>query len=312
MGGVLKKLFKIIVVPLSITLSIIGIGLIVLGFLGPSLAKNYLPQLLSSLPSDLQTLIENGIGPFCDFAKYFGAVLTALGIFGVVVSCLGISTLLRLYGVTAFIIAGIFAIGFYQFTSGSVETKLKNSTKDTIREKYYGCDDKSTTTLAWTMATFLLRCCGVDNYADFNETQYWNRNCTMQNNVTIYQKSPISCCVNNATKNLPTLPDISTIAGLTSLPAVIQNFISLIAGNSFMTDFAKDFDPKCSEQPNADNSNYMTGCWSKVISMFEKYFNIIKIVLYVILAILILIGLLAIGASFHMDPDKKNEVSKNK
>lgn len=121
-------------------------------------------------------------------------ILIAVGAFMFLVSFLGYcgalkesQCMLTLYGILLIAIlileitAGVLAVVY----KSTAEQETKNILKTSLEKFYNSTDSQDAVTLAWDTLQINLKCCGVDNYEDYQQNQVWK-----QQSYVI----PPSCC----------------------------------------------------------------------------------------------------------------------
>lgn len=122
-------------------------------------------------------------------------VLIAIGGFLFVASFLGYCGALResqcmltTYGILLLLllVAEIGAVFYVTSNREKVEEQTKKMLKDSLVKYYSGKNESDAVTVVWDQLQANFKCCGVDNYEDFDEKLHWSNR---------KERIPASCCV---------------------------------------------------------------------------------------------------------------------
>ncbi|KAK7492413.1 hypothetical protein BaRGS_00016286 [Batillaria attramentaria] len=155
----------------------------------------------------LQKLIENSgshsslsnfnIGDYLESATLafilLGVFFFLLGIVGCIGACCKVKCFLVLYAVViGIIIVGEIVFVVLLFTiRDTLEDTLRSPLYESLENSYEGLNSSTAISLGWNF----FKCCGVENYTDFEKATKWqqHRNYSI-GNVTYELKVPIACC----------------------------------------------------------------------------------------------------------------------
>ncbi|XP_030749696.1 CD82 antigen-like [Sitophilus oryzae] len=160
-------------------------------------------------------------------------ILVAVGAFMFLVSFLGYCgalkesrCMLTLYGILLIAILLLeIAAGVLAFTYKSkAEDETKNIMKASIEKYYNSTDHKDAVTVAWDALQISLRCCGVDDYTDYQDNKAWKE----QDNII-----PPSCCALNSENQVldPTCTTTPTLSNSYYKTGCYQKIIEWIMAN---------------------------------------------------------------------------------
>jgi len=176
-------------------------------------------------------------------------ILMAAGVTIFVLSLLGYCgalkesrCLLGFYGflLVVILLLEITACGFAFFYKDKADIEVKKFLTDTI-SKYdplLGNDtvsDDSPPTVIWNGLMLKLKCCGVESYTDFQESQKFK-----DSGLQV----PLTCCAVNE--------EVFKYNGSISL-----------------------LDPNCTRDPKMENSYYKTGCYDRMMKLIANHMNIV-------------------------------------
>ncbi|XP_072391470.1 tetraspanin-9-like [Diabrotica undecimpunctata] len=175
--------------------AILGVGLWL------KIDKNSFIGLLKIVPYEqVQDFTKPGV------IEHLSYLLMGIGGIMFIVSFLGYcgamresQCMLTTYGLLLLVIlileitAGCLAIIY----KGTAETEVKNVLKTSLSKYYSNSENGSAANLAWDGLQMSLKCCGVDDYADYQKNENWAKGDKV---------IPESCCVLNENKK----PKVST------------------------------------------------------------------------------------------------------
>ncbi|KAA8588748.1 tetraspanin-6 [Etheostoma spectabile] len=156
-----------------------------------------------------------------------GAVIVIFGLFGCFATCRGSPWMLKLY---AMFLTLVFLAELVAGVSGFIfrhEIKAKLGVAYDRAVKSYNSTDSSSTAVDAIQRT--LHCCGVNNYTDWRDTAYFEKN-----------GIPASCCKDNTNCSPETLKDLDkagkevyTSGCFSQVTHVMESNLGIIAGISF-------------------------------------------------------------------------------
>uniref|UniRef100_A0A3Q3VIT6 Tetraspanin n=1 Tax=Mola mola TaxID=94237 RepID=A0A3Q3VIT6_MOLML len=156
-----------------------------------------------------------------------GATIVIFGLFGCFATCRGSPWMLKLYAMflilvfLAELVAGVSGFIFRHEINAKLGVAYKNAVK------FYNSTDTSSSAVDTIQRT--LHCCGVTNYTNWNETEYFKAN-----------GIPTSCCKDNTKCSPETLKDLEkaeaevyTMGCFTLVTSGMEANLGIIAGISF-------------------------------------------------------------------------------
>ncbi|GAA6223038.1 tetraspanin-6 [Lates japonicus] len=156
-----------------------------------------------------------------------GATIVIFGLFGCFATCRGSPWMLKLYAMfltlvfLAELVAGVSGFIFRHEIKAKLGTAFENAVKS-----YNGTDNSSA---AVDGIQITLHCCGVRNYTDWSETDYFKA-----------KGIPVSCCKDNTKCSEETLKDINKAGSevyatgcFAKVTQVMEANLGIIAGISF-------------------------------------------------------------------------------
>ncbi|XP_031158737.1 tetraspanin-7 [Sander lucioperca] len=156
-----------------------------------------------------------------------GAIIVIFGLFGCFATCRGSPWMLKLYAMfltlvfLAELVAGVSGFIFRHEIKAKLGVAYKNAVKS------YNSTDSSSIAVDAIQRT--LHCCGVNNYTDWNDTDYFKKN-----------GIPASCCKDNTNCTPETLKDLDkagkevyTTGCFSRVTHVMESNLGIIAGISF-------------------------------------------------------------------------------
>lgn len=190
---------------------------------GSHLLDNYLQDLYAALQKLIEktgsssSLSNFNIGDYLQSATLafilLGTFFFLIGIIG----CIGACCKVRCFLVVYAIIIGLIIIGEIVFVillftiRDHLEETLQSPLYSSLRNDYEGLNSSDAISLGWNFAMITFKCCGVNNYSDFQEANKWSRSYVL--NATGYNLTvPIACCKMNGSFPDVTVPDDLTCA----------------------------------------------------------------------------------------------------
>ncbi|XP_030252437.1 tetraspanin-6 [Sparus aurata] len=156
-----------------------------------------------------------------------GAIIVIFGLFGCFATCRGSPWMLKLYAMfltlvfLAELVAGVSGFIFRHEIKAKLGVAYKNAVKN------YNSTDTSSIAVDAIQRT--LHCCGVHNFTDWGDTEYFKQ-----------KGIPASCCRDNAKCSPETLSDLEKAATevylkgcFTLVTDVMESNLGIIAGISF-------------------------------------------------------------------------------
>lgn len=156
-----------------------------------------------------------------------GATIVIFGLFGCFATCRGSPWMLKLYAMfltvvfLAELVAGVSGFIFRHEIKAKLGVAYKNAVKN------YNSTDSVSSAVDVIQRT--LHCCGVENYTDWNGTDYFKD-----------KGIPVSCCLDNSKCSPESLKDLSlagkevyTTGCFTLVTNVMESNLGIIAGISF-------------------------------------------------------------------------------
>lgn len=207
---------QILLVLINFLFSLIGIALLVVACLvrfGSDLLDSYLQGAYSAFQKALEeaaasndvNISELDIGDLAGDASLafivIGAFFFVLGIFGCIGAVCKVKFLLIVYTIvllTIFVAELIFVILLFTIKS-TIDGWIRTPLITKLEEDYTGTNGTDPFSLTMNFVMHEFKCCGIDNYSEFNATSKWNRT---QNDQII----PYICCMNTKDKTCVTNP----------------------------------------------------------------------------------------------------------
>nr|KAG5703581.1 hypothetical protein BaRGS_000966 [Batillaria attramentaria] len=245
--GVCTGFSQCALVVINAIFALFGLVFLVVGCVvrfGSHLLDKYLQDFYGAL----QKLIENSgshsslsnfnIGDYLESATLafilLGVFFFLLGIVGCIGACCKVKCFLVLYAVViGIIIVGEIVFVVLLFTiRDTLEDTLRSPLYESLENSYEGLNSSTAISLGWNFAMITFKCCGVENYTDFEKATKWqqHRNYSI-GNVTYELKVPIACCKLNGS-----FPDVK-------VPET----------------------PTCAVNPTTNNTNIDQGCYNALV-----------------------------------------------
>lgn len=204
--GACKGCSQFFLVLVNIVFSLIGITLLVVGCVvrwGTEFMNSILQDSYSKLTEALKDAgVDKNLNDFnvADFVGdatlafiILGAFFFVLGILGCVGACCQVKCMLVVYVVFLVLLLLVevtFIILIFAVRS-EVDSWIKKPFKKAVKEDYKGINATDSISIAINFVSVEFKCCGVDNYADFNSSQLWRKETNVTNPVI-----PAICCKN--------------------------------------------------------------------------------------------------------------------
>lgn len=204
--GACKGCSQFFLVLVNIVFSLIGITLLVVGCVvrwGTEFMNSILQDSYSKLTAALKDAgVDKNLNDFnvADFVGdatlafiILGAFFFVLGILGCVGACCQVKCMLVIYVVFLVLLLLVevtFIILIFAVRS-EVDSWIKTPFKKAVKEDYKGINATDSISIAINFVSVEFKCCGVDNYADFNSSQHWRKETNVTNPVI-----PAICCKN--------------------------------------------------------------------------------------------------------------------
>lgn len=198
--GCLSGVARVLLVVINIVFLLLGLALTAVGFLlryGQSVYKPFLEFGLFQLQKALK---ETNLGDFnvedIDMGEALlslalgliigGLVLFGIAFFGCCGACCKFKLLLWIYAliIIVFVVGEAVGIGLLYGKPDLVKDHLKSTLND-----YQGLGGKDVNSLTWNVMMIQFKCCGVDDYKDFDTTLPWAK---PTGGVTL--ETPVACC----------------------------------------------------------------------------------------------------------------------
>ncbi|XP_062577604.1 tetraspanin-9-like [Saccostrea cucullata] len=196
-----------------------------------------------------------------------GAILLGVSFFGCCGACCKVQVLLITYAVILIVLLlGQIIMVILMYASAVVKNTVREELKVSVKD-FHGVAGVNVESMLWNAAMVELKCCGVEDYNDFNlYAKSWNNTPTMRNGQTDPLDTPVACCVD--------LPETKTDA------------------------------ETCAKKPlDSTKSYYNKGCFDKIWDMmFEN-----PLMLGIVLTVAFLIQLLLIVFTIMMYKQNKDE-----
>ncbi|XP_054453621.1 tetraspanin-7 [Anoplopoma fimbria] len=159
-----------------------------------------------------------------------GAIIVIFGLFGCFATCRGSPWMLKLYAMfltlvfLAELVAGVSGFIFRHEIKAKLGFAYKNAVKT-----YNSTDSSSRSSTAVDAIQITLHCCGVNNYTDWNTTDYFKE-----------KGIPASCCKETTNCSSEILKDMNkagkevyTVGCFARVTHVMESNLGIIAGISF-------------------------------------------------------------------------------
>ncbi|KAL4228811.1 Tetraspanin [Mactra antiquata] len=217
--GCFDGLGRVILVAVNVIFLLIGLTVTVLGLVlrfGETLYRPFLETGITYLKDALQ---DTQLDSFDVDSINISEVLTSLSIglivggialslisfFGCFGACSSSNCLLYTYAliVVLFVIGEAVGVGLLYGKPDLIKTPMKS----TLYEKFAGLGSSEVFSLTWNIIMIQFKCCGVDNYEDFDSssTSQWTPVTLGGNTYTL--DTPMACC-----KTLPTSTTLDNCA----------------------------------------------------------------------------------------------------
>lgn len=169
-----------------------------------------------------------------------GCVVACLAFLGAFGACCNSKCLLGTYVVFLCIIIIIEIVLAVLFFTQTVDSQIKTTLQKTFIDNYVGIEDLGIYSLASNVLMLMFKCCGLNDYLDFDTDQDMQRTMTVsdgKHSESVNLTTPVSCC--KFTGDFPEIqfPNITT----------------------------------CASAPTDEISNWKTGCWGQVTSSIGSY-----------------------------------------
>ncbi|XP_059179698.1 tetraspanin-18-like [Physella acuta] len=220
--------------------ALLGLCLIILACLlkfGSNMVENYFKDKLTGTLNFINSSGSRGDMATFDLGEYLGIVvyvMIAIGVLILVISLCGCCG----------------SIGKIRYVLIGVRDVIREPLLKSLREEYRGINGTDVITTGWNFFMIVFKCCGVDDYQDFQSASKWQRslaphiasaegnNQGTQPLTTQLLTSPVACC-----KWMGVFPDVS-------LP--MKNELT------------------CALEPNIDNSNMYKGCLNAILDYVKE------------------------------------------
>lgn len=237
--GACVGLSQCVLVVFNVIFALFGLVFMVVGFV-VRFGSHLLDDMLQDFYSAIQKLMEQAgshsslssfnLGDYLQSATLafilLGAFFFLLGIVGCIGACCKIKSCLIVYTV----VIGIIILGEVVFVvliftvRDQLTTSLQTPLYDSL-DDFIGINSSDAISLGWNFAMTTFKCCGVENYTDFEvHAKHWQR---QYFNLIV----PIACCKLNGS-----FTDVSTRMNLT-----------------------------CATEPTLDNANIHQGCYNALV-----------------------------------------------
>ncbi|XP_071095703.1 tetraspanin-18B-like [Haliotis cracherodii] len=221
--GVLVGCSRIFLVIINGIFAVIGLVFLVVGCIvrfGSGILDPYLQDLYTSLQRFMEQagqsvdLSNFNLGDYLQDATLalilLGVFFFIIGIFGCIGGCCKVRCMLIVYAVliSLIVLAEVLFVILLFTIRDTVDNNIKGPMKTSIEESYTGFNSTDLVSLGWNFAMVNFKCCGVDNYTEFQDAKKWiNKYTPKQTNMSITLAVPIACCKLNGSFpniNLPT------------------------------------------------------------------------------------------------------------
>ncbi|XP_062622108.1 CD151 antigen-like [Saccostrea cucullata] len=235
---------KVFLVTVNTLFTILGLVLLVIGCVvkfKKDLVTEYAAELFKIIKLDSADYnLDELLGSSAIVFIIVGVVILVVGVLGCLGACCGWRVFLVIYALIVFLvlIAEIAGVVLAAIMKKDVDKVIKDGMKKSIVEKYKGDLSQEPVTLAWNSILIKFKCCGVDDYRDFNNATHWNKTFNGQQRPLV---TPVSCC--------------SDVKG--EFP-----------------DLTYPSDTSCAENPTDATNFWKTGCYSAIEDFINKYSNI--------------------------------------
>ncbi|KAK7106007.1 tetraspanin-1-like [Littorina saxatilis] len=288
--GACVGISQCVLVIINLVFALFGLVFLVVGCVvrfGSHLMDNILQDFYTAIQRLMEkagsssTLSSFNLGDYLQSATLafilLGAFFFVLGMAGCIGACCQNKCCLVVYAaIMGVIIVGEIVFVVLLFTiRDQLETTLENPLYDSLRNDYVGINSSDAISLGWNFAMITFKCCGVENYTDFNDARSWQRSYDVGQGLDVNLTVPIACCKLNGTFPDVTLPD---------------NFT-------------------CALSPNSGNANIDQGCYNALVDFLVDNSNILIGVGAAIAAVEILMFILAICVC-RADSKKYDEVGE--
>merc|ERR1711970_163987 len=142
-----------------------------------------------------ESIQANNIPTVVETGAYFliaaGGLVFLIGFLGCCGAAMESRALLTMYGLLIIILfclevtAGVLAAIYKTQAQNEVQNMLERS----LRNYYSSTDKANSMTVGWNSLMAELKCCGVNNYTDFEKANRW------QDNKTSDMVIPVACCI---------------------------------------------------------------------------------------------------------------------
>lgn len=216
-----------ILVVFNLIFALFGLVFLVVGCV-VRFGSHLLDDILQDFYSALQKLMEKAgssstlssfnLGDYLQSATLsfiiLGAFFFLLGLMGCIGACCKNKCCLTVYAiVVATIIVGEIVFVVLLFTiRDELETALESPLYDSLRNDYVGINSSDTISLGWNFAMITFKCCGVENYTDFQNASRWQRTYDVGQGYGVNLTVPVACCRLNGTFPNVVMPDNFTCA----------------------------------------------------------------------------------------------------
>lgn len=240
-GSTFGKIFLVIV---NTLFTILGLALLIIGAIvkfKKDLVTEYAAELFKVIKLDAADYnLDELLGSSAIVFIIVGVVILIVGVLGCFGACCGWRVFLVIYAIIVFLvlIGEIAGVILAALMKSDVDKVVKTGMKKSIAEHYKGDTSQEPISLAWNSILIEFKCCGVDNYMDFNNATNWNKTF---NGQQLNLKTPLSCCKEISGE----FPDIK---------------------------YPDNKD--CATNPRDTDSYYMKGCYSAIEDFINKYSNI--------------------------------------
>ncbi|KAL3887021.1 hypothetical protein ACJMK2_026977 [Sinanodonta woodiana] len=125
-----------------------------------------------------------------------GIVFLLLGVLGTIGAVRKVKALLVTYSVSLilFLVLEVICVVLMTTIGDKIEGWIKDSLKGSIRDDYVGINGNDTSTLRWNFIMHSFKCCGADNYLDFERAKKWSPNKPNGGIIQRTQEIPFACC----------------------------------------------------------------------------------------------------------------------
>ncbi|PAA58428.1 hypothetical protein BOX15_Mlig006964g2 [Macrostomum lignano] len=206
-----QTFMKILTGILSIVFLILGIALMIVGFI-LQFGKDVLVKYLEAYTNELNEYLKAAGAQFnvSDYIGYLpsitgnvpvvfivmGAVMAVVGIIGLVAICKENKCALTIYIIilAVLIVGQLTLVIVYYAARDTFSARAREYMQQTIDTKYTGYNNTNMETVLWNVFHMSLSCCGINNGSDFLSSTTWPRYVNYSGKYYDSVAYPLTCC----------------------------------------------------------------------------------------------------------------------